>query len=155
MRKALILSSLFIAASLLSSCEVPVESQVGSSSTWVTDEAEIGAMLQASMEAFNRGDLPGHLAIYDAAVTFMTADGPRPGIAPIEASFREKYFLDGLPKQQLRFEQVAARSLAPDSALVTGKYVLSGGGEKYQSGWFTIVWTRTPAGWRAIHDHSS
>jgi len=155
MRKALIFPSLFIAASLLSSCEIPVEGQSGPASTWAADEAEIRAMLQASMEAFNRGDLSGHLAIYDAAVTFMTADGPRPGIAPIEASFREKYFLDGRPKQQLGFEQVAARSLAPDSALVTGKYLLSGGEEKDQSGWFTIVWTRTPAGWRAIHDHSS
>lgn len=155
MRTASFFSSLCLAASLLASCEIQVDGQSSSSSTWAADEAEIRAMVQASMEAFDRGDLNGHLAIYDPAVTFMTASGPRPGVAPIEASFREHYFRDGLPKQQLSFEQVAARSLAPDVALVTGKFLLSGGEEKDQSGWFTLVWVRTPAGWKAIHDHSS
>lgn len=120
-----------------------------------SDEAQIRAMLQASVEAFNRGDLPGHLAIYDPSITFMTKDGPRPGIAPIEAAFREAYFRDGLPKQQLRFEQLAVRRLGPDQALATGRFVLSGGGEPDQTGWFSLVWLRTAAGWRAVHDHSS
>ena len=155
MRTASFLSCLCLAAALLASCKVGIDGQTGPLSAWAADEAEIRALMQTSMEAFNRGDLPGHLAIYDAAITFMTENGPRPGIAPIEAAFGERYFHDGLPKQQLRFEQVAARSLAPDAALVTGRFVLSGGEEKDQSGWFTLVWARTPAGWRAIHDHSS
>lgn len=155
MRTASLLLSLCLAAALLVSCEIQVDGQSSSLSTWAADEAEIRAMVQASMDAFNRGDLSGHLAIYDPAVTFMTANGPRPGVAPIEASFREHYFRDGLPKQKLSFEQVAARSLAPDAALVTGQFLLSGGEEKDQSGWFTLVWLRTPAGWKAIHDHSS
>lgn len=155
MRATSFLSCVCLSAALLASCEMNVDGQSASSSTWAADEAEIRAMVQASMEAFNRGDLSGHLAIYDPAVTFMTANGPRPGVAPIEVSFREHYFRDGLPKQRLSFEQVAARSLAPDVALVTGKFLLSGGEEKDQSGWFTLVWVRTPAGWRAIHDHSS
>ncbi len=155
MRTAGFLSCLCLAASLLASCDSRVDGQSGSSSTWGADEAEIRAMVQASMESFNRGDLRGHLAIYDATITFMTVDGPRPGIAPIEASFKEAYFRDGLPKQQLHFEQLAARPLGSDAALATGKYVLSGGEEKDQSGWFTIVWSRTPAGWRVIHDHSN
>lgn len=45
-----------------------------------------------------------------------------PGIAPIEKAFREAYFRDDKPKQQLRFEQLAVRP---------------------------------PAGWKAVHDHSS
>lgn len=112
-------------------------------------------MLQASVEAFNRGDLPGHLSIYDPSVTFMTKNGPRPGIAPIETAFRETYFRDGLPKQQLRFEQLAIRPLGTGQAMATGRFVLSGGEEPDQTGWFTLVWSRTAAGWRAIHDHSS
>ncbi|HEY5558950.1 MAG TPA: proline iminopeptidase-family hydrolase [Steroidobacteraceae bacterium] len=123
--------------------------------TWSADEAEVRAMLQASVEAFNRADLPGHLSIYDPAVTFMTKNGPRPGIAPIEAAFRKAYFRDGLPKQQLRFEQLALRPLGADQAMATGRFVLSGGEEPDQAGWFTLVWLRTAAGWRAIHDHSS
>ena len=122
---------------------------------WATDEAEIRRRLEDSALAFNRGDLPGHLAVYDESVTFMTKDGPRPGIAPIEKAFREKYFRDGKPIQQLRFEALAVRRLAPDAALATARWVLSGGDKAEQSGWFTLAWQRTPAGWRVVHDHSS
>ena len=122
---------------------------------WAADEADIRRQLNESVLAFNRGDLPGHLAIYDERVTFMTKDGPRPGIAPIEKAFRENYFRDGQPIQQLRFEQLAVRPLGPEAALATARWILSGGDKPGLSGWFTLVWERTPAGWRAVHDHSS
>jgi ketosteroid isomerase-like protein len=112
-------------------------------------------MLNASADAWNRGDLRGHLAIYDESVTAMTRNGPRRGIAPMEAAFSKSYFRDGKPRQQLRTEQVAIRSLSRDSALMTGRFVLSGGGEAEQSGWFTLVWLRTASGWKVVHDHSS
>lgn len=131
------------------------ESRPGTAASWSADEAEIRATLVASVAAFNRGDLPGHLAIYDPAITFMTKDGPRPGIAPIEAAFRQSYFRDGLPKQLLRFEELAVRPLGADQAMATGRFVLAGGGEPDQAGWFTLIWLRTAAGWRAVHDHSS
>ena len=76
---------------------------------WASDEAEIRGSIAASAAAFNRGDLPGHLAIYDESVQFMTKNGPRPGIAPIEKAFREAYFKDGKAIQQLRFEELAVR----------------------------------------------
>jgi ketosteroid isomerase-like protein len=125
------------------------------SADWAADEAEIRQALAKSVDAFNRGDLPGHLAIYDPGVTFMTKDGPKPGVAPIEQSFREHYFKDGKPIQQLRFEQLAVRALGPESALATARWALAGGGKPELSGWFTLVWQRTAAGWRAVHDHSS
>lgn len=123
--------------------------------SWAADEAEIRALTTASTEAWNRGDLKGHLAIYVDSVTFMTRQGPRPGVAAIEESFTRTYFRDGKPKQQLRFEQVALRPLGRDAALETARFVLSGGGEQEQSGWFTLVWLRTADGWRAVHDHSA
>jgi ketosteroid isomerase-like protein len=125
------------------------------SADWAADDAEIRQALANSVDAFNRGDLPGHLAIYDPGVTFMTKDGPRPGVAPIEQAFREHYFKDGKPIQQLRFGQLAVRPLGPDSALATARWALAGGGKPELSGWFTLVWQRTAAGWRAVHDHSS
>jgi beta-aspartyl-peptidase (threonine type) len=122
---------------------------------WAADEAEIRDRISKSVAAFDQGDLPGHLAIYDAGVTFMTKDGPRPGIEPIEKAFRENYFRDGRPIQQLRFEQLAVRPLGGDAALATARWILSGGDKPEQSGWFTLVWQRGPGGWRAVHDHSS
>jgi ketosteroid isomerase-like protein len=54
----------------------------------------------------------------------------------------------------LHYEHVVVRMLGRDNALVTGQYVLQGGERPDRTGWFTTVWTRTPAGWRMIHDHS-
>jgi uncharacterized protein (TIGR02246 family) len=122
---------------------------------WSADEAQIRALSQASADAWNRGDLKGHLAIYAEEMTFMTRNGPRPGVEPLEKAFAEKYFRNGRPKQTLSFDNRTLRRLGPDAALETGRYVLSGGGEPEQSGWFTLVWVRTPAGWRVLHDHSS
>lgn len=124
-------------------------------SSWPQDEAEIRAAAHASSAAWNRGDLRGHLGIYVDSVTFMTADGPRPGVDALHDAFARTYFDQGVPNQQLRFEQVTVRPLGRDAALQTGRFVLSGGGDPDQTGWFTLVWIRTAAGWRAVHDHSS
>ncbi len=124
-------------------------------SDWRTDEATLMRLLQEAADAFNRGDLPGHLESYDDSVTFMTKNGPRLGVAPIEKAFRESYFKDGMPKQALRFEQMTAQSLSPDVALVTGRFLLSGGTDPDQTGWFTTIWMRTTRGWKVVHDHSS
>jgi uncharacterized protein (TIGR02246 family) len=122
---------------------------------WAADEAAIQAGLQGSADAWNRADLRGHLAIYVDSVTFMTRTGPRPGVAQIEEAFSRTYWRDGRPIQNLRFEQAVVRPLAPGAALQTGRFVLSGGGEEEQSGWFSLVWVRTAEGWRVVHDHSS
>lgn len=119
------------------------------------DEAQIQALSQASADAWNQGDLKGHLAIYAGDMTFMTGNGPRPGVEPLEKGFAEKYFKDGRPKQTLSFSDRVLRRLGPDAILETGRYLLSGGGEPEQSGWFTLVWVRTAQGWRVLHDHSS
>ena len=119
------------------------------------DETQMLAVLQASADAWNRGDLKGHLGIYDPSVTVMTKTGPRPTIEAIEKSFGQAYFVNGKPKQNLRMENVTIRGLSDQSALMTGRFVLSGGTEAEQSGWFTLIWVRTAAGWRAVHDHTS
>lgn len=113
------------------------------------------AAVQASDDAWNRGDLKGHLAIYDESVTTMTKSGPRPTIAAIEKSFRAIYFKGDKPKQHLGMGSVVIRSLSADSALMTGRFILSGGGEPELSGWFSLTWVRRPAGWKVVHDHTS
>ena len=119
------------------------------------DRAQMLAALQASADAWNRGDLSGHLAIYDDSVTTMTKTGPRPTIAAIESAFRANYFVGDKPRQMLHMEQVVIRRLSGDSALMTGRFVLSGGGEPELSGWFSLIWLRTATGWKVIHDHTS
>lgn len=145
--------ALLVALSL-TACAAPPASPGPVPQSWSADEAQIRAAMQASSDAWNRGDLKGHLAIYVDTVTFMTPNGPRPGVAAIEQSFTRTFFQGGRPKQNLRFEQMVVRPLGPGSALGTGRFILSGGGQADNTGWFTLVWIRTAAGWRAVHDHS-
>lgn len=142
-------------AALAAACAPAVAPPAAVPATWAADRAEIAALIRESADAWNRGDLRGHLALYVDSVTFMTGSGPRPGVAAVEEAFTRTYWRDGRPVQSLGFEQVVVRPLGPGAALATGRFVLSGGGRDEQSGWFTLVWTRTPEGWRVVHDHSS
>jgi len=117
--------------------------------------SEMLAAMDASAASWNAGDLKGHLSIYDESVTVMTKAGPRPSIAAIEAAFGAAYFSNGKPKQSLGFDRVSIRFLSSESALMTGRFALTGDGLPDQSGWFSLVWVRTGAGWRVVHDHTS
>jgi ketosteroid isomerase-like protein len=136
---------------LLSGCAAVPSSNVISEA----DRSQIQAALDASVSGWNEGSLAKHLSLYDPAVTAMTRDGPRPGVLAIEESFRKTYFVGDKPKQNLRMENVALRSLSYDSALMTGRFILEGGGLPEQSGWFTLIWVRTASGWKVVHDHTS
>jgi hypothetical protein len=104
---------------------------------WPSDEAKIRRSLADSTQAFNRGDLKGHLAIYDESVTFMTKDGPRPGVAPIEKAFAT-LFQDGR-----RSSSSVSNSLPCAGSTTTPRLRPRAGrwpaGKPEQSGWFTLV----------------
>jgi ketosteroid isomerase-like protein len=118
------------------------------------DADTILRQLTESADAWNRGNLDGFIAPYAVESTFMTPGGPVARTAMIER-YRSKYFAGGRPLQSLRFEQLDVRSLGPDYALMTGRFVLSGGALPEQTGRFTLVWRRSSDGWRILHDHSS
>ena len=147
--------SVVIVAALLAACTSLPPAASATPSIGDRGEAEMRAALDASTSNWNNGNLKGHLLIYDESVTVMTRNGPRPTIAAIETAFGKTYFEGGKPKQMLRTEQVVVRSLSRDAALMTGRFVLSGGGLPEQSGWFSLVWVRGDAGWRVVHDHTS
>jgi ketosteroid isomerase-like protein len=119
------------------------------------DAAEVRRKLQSTADAWNRAALAGHVAPYADSAAFMTGRGPMIGRDKIESSLRRGFWRDGKPVQTLRYEHVNVRALGRDHALVTGRFVLTGGGREDASGWFSLVWERGPQGWQEIHDHSS
>lgn len=121
----------------------------------MNDESLILQAQTASVAAWNQGDLPGHLAIYDESVITMSRDGPRQGVAAIEVAFRSIYFGSEASRPALRLEQVAVRLPSTDVAVLTGRYVLTYADGAELSGWTSLVWLRTATGWRVVHDHSS
>ena len=115
---------------------------------------ELEAALQATAAAWNAGDIDGFMAPYAPAATYMTAAGLI-GVDAMRARYLTKYFTGAKPDQQLRFDQLDVRALGDDHALMTGRFTLAGGGKPEQTGRFSLVWMRTGAGWRILHDHSS
>ena len=118
------------------------------------DAAELIRTLQATTENWNKGDLDGFIAPYDSSSAFMTKSGPV-GRVDMRARYANAYFALKEPRQTLQFEQIAVRPLGQDHALMTGRFILSGGGAPEQTGWFSLVWGRTEHGWKILHDHSS
>ena len=119
------------------------------------DHADIPVLLQGIADAWNDGDLAGHVAVYADSATFMTGRGPIVGRHRTAEALERSFFRDGRPLQQLRFEQIQVRPLGPDHALVIGRFILHGGGMDESSGWFSTIWSWTGARWETIHDHSS
>jgi uncharacterized protein (TIGR02246 family) len=120
--------------------------------------ADVTAVLTHSQEAWNRGDLATFASYYEDSpeTTFIGKEVVRGGVQAILARYRKAY-----PTHEamgtLEFSEIVVRSLAPDLALVTGRFHLertaAGGGNA--SGRYTLILRKTPAGWKIIHDHTS
>lgn len=116
--------------------------------------AQIRAVLNETARGWNRGDLLQYLSAYTESATEMGPNGPEGGREAIERTMLRGFWKTGRPLQQLRYEHVDVRLLGKYHALVTGQFVLTGGGRPDRTGWFTTVWTKTRQGWRMMHDHS-
>lgn len=116
---------------------------------------DIPALLHGIADAWNRGDLAGHVAVYADSAGFMTGRGPIYGRQQTADALERSFFRDGAPLQQLRFEQIVVHPLGPDHAYVTGRFILYGGGMEESSGWYTTIWAWMDGRWQTIHDHSS
>lgn len=119
---------------------------------------EIRLLLQDSATAWNRGDLVAFVSLYEDSpqTTFIGREVTRGGTQAILERYQRSY-----PNREamgtLGFSEIEVRALSPGIALATGKYELkrsaAGGGDA--SGRFTLVFQKTKAGWKIIHDHSS
>lgn len=123
--------------------------------------AQVTAMMQASAEAWNRGDLDAFLDGYtdDPTLAFVGAAGVRRGKSEVEQSYRDSYFSGVGEADDLAFDEIEVRPLGPGFALVHGRWTLFEPGFDSQpvsgQGRFTLVLRREGERWRIIHDHSS
>lgn len=121
--------------------------------------AEINALMQASVDAWNQGDMDGFLLPYleSPQTTYVGSGGLVRGKAAIRERYESSYWRNGTPGETLRFEGIEVRLLGPENALATGRWMVAdrASGETTGSGIFSLVLRRTADGWRIIHDHSS
>lgn len=111
--------------------------------------------MTASAAAWNGGDITGHVAIYTDSAEMMGKNGPIRGRETIRRALERGFWAGGRPAQQLAFRDLVVTPLGRDYAMLTGGCLLTGGGKPDYSCRFTLIWQRTAAGWRIIHDHSS
>ena len=116
---------------------------------------EITALLTAQAAAWNRGDIPAFMQVYAQTDDLRFASG-----GTVTYGWRatleryEQHYPDKKAMGTLVFTEIIITELAPDAALVFGRWQLTREKDA-PHGLFTLTWKKTAAGWRIIHDHTS
>jgi ketosteroid isomerase-like protein len=117
--------------------------------------SEIRAVMFAQVTAWNRGDIDGFMAGYarSEATEFVGGNKITRGWQTVRDRYRKKY--DSREKMgRLTFSEIKVTPLSADAAIVLGRWRLVRQNDQ-PHGIFTLLFRRTPAGWRIVHDHTS
>ncbi len=104
-------------------------------------EAAIRAVLDAQAAGWNRGDLEGYMDGYDRSWQAVLDRYKK------SYNSREKMGV-------LTFSELEITVLSKDAALVLGRWRLKRANDE-PHGTFSLLFRKTKAGWRIVHDHSS
>jgi len=118
-------------------------------------EAAIRAVLEAQAAAWNRGDLEGYMDGYDRSpnTEFVSGDRINRGWQAVLDRYKKSY--DTREKMGvLTFSELEINVLSKDAALVLGRWRLKRANDE-PHGTFSLLFRKTKAGWRIVHDHSS
>jgi ketosteroid isomerase-like protein len=118
-------------------------------------EAAIQAVLDAQAAAWNRGDVEAYMDGYDRSpkTEFVGGDSITRGWQEVLDRYKQKY--DTREKMgTLTFTDLEINMLSGDAALVLGRWRLKRATDE-PHGTFTLLFRKTKAGWRIVHDHSS
>ena len=118
-------------------------------------EAAIRAVIDAQAAAWNRGDLEGYMDGYDRSsnTEFVGGDTITRGWQTVLDRYRRNY--NSREKMGvLTFSDLEISILSKDAALVLGRWHLKRATDE-PHGTFSLLFRKTKAGWRIVHDHSS
>ncbi len=118
-------------------------------------QSQIKAVLNAQVDAWNRGDIPAFIASYASDCVFVGKQVAH-GRAQLQARYQKTYpTRDAMGR--LSFSNLDVRLLAPDVAIVTGEWRLarSSAGGNGVGGLFSLVFHRQDNGWKIALDHTS
>ncbi len=115
------------------------------------------SVLDAQVEAWNRGDLEGFMAGYwrSPDLVFCSGSTVTKGWDETLARYRKRYQSEGREMGRLRFDGIEVIPLGEDAALARGAWrlVMADGQEPH--GLFTLLLRRLDGTWRIVHDHTS
>src|SRR2546423_6950233 len=115
----------------------------------------IRAVLDAQAAAWNRGDIEGYMDGYDRSsdTVFVSGDRVTRGWQTVLERYKKTY--DSREKMGvLTFSDLEITILSKDAALVLGRWHLQRSKDE-PHGRFTLLFRKTKAGWKIVHDHTS
>ena len=115
------------------------------------------SVLDAQVEAWNRGDLEAFMAGYwrSPDLVFCSGSTVTKGWDETLARYRKRYQSEGREMGKLRFDGIEVIPLGEYAALARGAWrlVMADGNEPH--GLFTLLLRRLDGAWRIVHDHTS
>jgi ketosteroid isomerase-like protein len=119
------------------------------------NEADILMLLRAQQIAWNHGDIKTFMEGYWRShdTTFVSGDTVTRGWQTVLNRYMSKYS-DREKMGQLSFSDVEVHLFGYDGAFVFGRWQLD---REFDSphGRFTLIFRKTPDGWKIVHDHTS
>jgi ketosteroid isomerase-like protein len=115
----------------------------------------VRAVIEAQAAAWNRGDVAGYMEGYakEEATTFVSGDTITRGWQTVLERYKARY--DTREKMgTLTFTELELKPLSEFYFMATGRWQLTRAGDT-PHGRFTLIFRRTNAGWRIVHDHTS
>ena len=118
-------------------------------------ERDIMAVMDASQAGWNSGNLETYMQCYveSDSMRFAGNGSVTYGWHQVLDRYRAKY-TDKAAMGTLTFSDIDITVLSDDAALVFGRWRLDKE-EEHPSGLYTLLFRKTPAGWKIVHDHSS
>lgn len=146
----------FVRPSVVSPAEANAAAlQSAGRATQTDGPSALRALLDTQVAAWNRGDIEAFMQGYwkSERTTFAGSGGILRGWQALLQRYRRSY-PDRAAMGRLEFRELEISLLAPDSALILGRWRLEREKDS-PGGVFTLVARRLPEGWRIVHDHTS
>ena len=119
------------------------------------DVSAVRAVLESQAAAWNRGDIEGYMEGYakEDATEFVSGDTVMRGWQAVLERYKARY--DTRAKMgTLAFSELEIKPLSEYYIMASGRWQLTRDVDT-PHGRFTLIFRRTTAGWRIIHDHTS
>ena len=119
------------------------------------DVTAVRAVLESQAAAWNRGDIEGYMEGYakEDSTTFVSGDNIMRGWQAVLERYKARY--DTRAKMgTLTFSELEIKPLSEYYIMASGRWQLTRDADT-PHGRFTLIFRRTGAGWRIVHDHTS
>jgi len=127
------------------------------------DEMAIRTVLEAQVAAWNRSDIPAFMESYENSIeTTFIGKTIAKGYGPILERYKKNYStheqMGTLTFHDIEVRLLPATTGPTEYAIVTGHFHLdrtTHGTAAKDDGIFSLIWHKTPTGWKILLDHTS